>query len=170
MISATATGNSTITMTDTDPGEGQPLAADNYIAVYGGSGQGGFSRYTANQSIPAATVTTLLPDTTQTPDDGISYANGVAVIQKAGWWILTATVGGAQSAAGYLTVEIAVNNVVVSSASGATTANYTHCRNVIWAGKLSVGDTVKVQVTAQSAMSITKRERGVFCGVLVSED
>ena len=170
VISATATGNSTITMTDTDPGEGQPLAADNYIAVYGGSGRGGFSRYTANQSIPAATVTTLLPDTTQTPDDGISYANGVAVIQKAGWWILTATAGGVQTAAGYLTVGIAVNNVVVSSAAGATTANFTHCRNVIWAGKLSVGDTVKVQVSTQSAMDITKRERGVFCGVLVSED
>lgn len=170
VISATATGNSTITMTDTDPGEGQPLAADNYIAVYGGSGRGGFSRYTANQSIPGSTATTLLPNTTQTPDDGISYANGVAVIQKAGWWILTATVGGTQTAAGYLTVEIAVNNVVVSSASGATTANFTHCRNVIWAGKLSVGDTVKVQVSTQFAMNINKRERGVFCGVLVSED
>ena len=170
VISATATGNSTITMTDTDPGEGQPLAADNYIAVYGGSGRGGFSRYTANQSIPGSTATTLLPNTTQTPDDGISYANGVAVIQKAGWWILTATVGGTQTAAGYLTVEIAVNNVVVSSASGATTANFTHCRNVIWAGKLSVVDTVKVQVSTQFAMNINKRERGAFCGVLVSED
>ena len=29
-------GGSTITMTNTDPGEGSPLAADNYIAVYGG--------------------------------------------------------------------------------------------------------------------------------------
>lgn len=163
-------GGSNITMTNVDPGEGQPLAADNYIAVYGGSGQGGFSRYTANQSIPGSTSTTLLPGTTQTPDDGVSYTNGVVVIQKAGWWMLSATVGGAQSAAGYLTVEIVVNGVVVSSASGATTANYTHCRNVIWAGKLSIGDTVKVQVTAQSAMNITKRDRGVFSGVLVSAD
>ena len=32
-----ASGGSTITMTDTDPGEGSPLAADNYIAVYGGT-------------------------------------------------------------------------------------------------------------------------------------
>lgn len=32
-----ASGGSTITMTDTDPGEGSPLAADNYIGVYGGA-------------------------------------------------------------------------------------------------------------------------------------
>lgn len=30
-------GGSNITMTNVDPGEGQPLAADNYIAVYGGT-------------------------------------------------------------------------------------------------------------------------------------
>ena len=31
-------GGSTITMTNVDPGEGSPLAADNYIAVYGSMG------------------------------------------------------------------------------------------------------------------------------------
>lgn len=165
-----ASGGSTITMTNTDPGEGQPLAADNFIAVYGSTDKGGFSRYTANQSIPAATNTTLLPSTTQATDDGVSYSNGVVSIQKAGWWTLFTTVGGSQSSNGYLTVEIVVNNVVVASASGSTTGGYTHCRNVSWAGKLSVGDTVKVQVTTQSAMSITKRDRGVFSGVLISAD
>ena len=163
-----SSGGSNITMTDTDPGEGQPLAADNYIAVYGSTDKGGFSRYTASQSIPAATVTTLLPGTTQATDDGVSYSNGVVSIQKAGWWTLFTTVGGSQSTNGYLTVEIVVNDTVVASASGSTTGGYTHCRNVSWAGKLTVGDTVKVQVTTQSAMSITKRDRGVFSGVLIS--
>lgn len=165
-----AGGGSNITMTNVDPGEGQPLAADNYIAVYGGSGQGGFSRYTSNQSIPGSTATILLPGTTQTPDDGVSYTNGIITIQKAGWWMLSATVGGNQTSNGYLTAEIIVNNEIVSSASGSTTANYAHCRNVIWAGKLSIGDTVKVQVTTQYAMNINRRDRGLFSGVLVSAD
>ena len=32
-----ASGGSTITLTNTDPGEGSPLAADNFIGVYGGT-------------------------------------------------------------------------------------------------------------------------------------
>lgn len=36
-----AGGGSNITMTNVDPGEGSPLAADNYIGVYGGTGFNG---------------------------------------------------------------------------------------------------------------------------------
>lgn len=121
----------------------------------------GSSRYAQNQSVSANTWTTILfPNNIVTDTEAIQYnSDGTFTIKKAGWWMISAQLGGSDSV---LTVSIFVNGVEYKANRGQKSSDYQQlCYTESTAcAKLSVGDLVSVQGYSLTQFNINSRTRG----------
>lgn len=187
----TSADSPVITVTNVDPGAGSPLAANNFVAVYGSSDgaitsndiQDGAvtqskidwsslgsvivrsASSSQTQSIPSGSETVVNFPVSERTSSAISYSSGTFTVNKTGLYFISAEVGGIS---GPLTTEIIVNNSEYMS-NRSYVSNGVAYVSVSGVAYIASGQTfqIKAYQTSGSALTINSRAKANMNACLI---